>query len=117
VHGSPKCPVEARERDVQYYESSSGACPFRTWRASIRDRKARGAIDARITRLRAGNFGVSKSVGGGVSESVIDIGPGYRIYYGIDQDVIVLLCAGDKSTQPADIELAKNLWDDYKGRK
>lgn len=109
--------MEARERNVQYYESSSSACQFRKWRNSIKDRKARGAIDARITRLRAGNFGKSKSVGGGVSESVIDIGPGYRIYYGIDQYVIVLLCAGDKSTQPADIELAKNLWSDYQERK
>ena len=72
-------------------------------------------IDARIARLRSGNFGDSKPIGGGASENRIHYGPGYRIYYGVDgKDVILLLYGGDKSSQDADIKLAQQYWDDYK---
>ena len=108
--------MQAREREVEYYDGPAG-CPFADWRRGITDNKLKQAVDARITRLRAGNPGVSRSVHGGVLESVISMGPGYRIYYGIDGDTIVLLCAGDKSTQATDIEMAKRLWAEYKGRK
>ena len=80
------------------------------------DRDLKAAVDARIARLRAGNFGDSKSVGKGVSESRIDLGPGYRIYYGVAGDDIILLCAGDKSSQDSDIERAQDFWNDYKER-
>jgi putative addiction module killer protein len=61
-----------------------------------------------------GNFGDSKPVGGGVEELRIDLGPGYRIYFGRDgKTVVVLLCAGGKSTQSRDIETAKAFWRDY----
>ena len=40
---------------------------------------------------------------------------GYRIYYGIEkQTVILLLCAGDKSSQKKDITLAKKYWQEFK---
>ena len=39
----------------------------------------------------------------GSSELVIDFGPGYRVYFGLDGDRVVLLGGGDKSSQPADI--------------
>jgi putative addiction module killer protein len=40
----------------------------------------------------------------------IDFGPGYRVYYIQRGEVaIILLCAGDKSTQDKDIQRAKNL--------
>lgn len=68
-------------------------------------------------RIRTGNFGKCKPVGEGVSESKVNFGPGFRIYYGIDGDLIVLLCGGDKSFQDDDIKRAKRLWRDYKNRK
>lgn len=43
----------------------------------------------------------------------IDYGPGYRVYFGEDGDLVVLLCGGDKSTQKKDIETAKAFWKDY----
>src|SRR5712692_5756921 len=94
----------------------SGACPFREWREGIGDRDLKAIIDARIARLRAGNFGDSKSVGEGVSEARIDVGPGYRIYYGLDGDKLILLGGGDKSGQDWDIPLAQGSWKDYKER-
>jgi putative addiction module killer protein len=56
-------------------------------------------------------------VGEGVNELRISFGPGYRIYYALESNsVILLLCGGDKSTQDKDIKLAKGYWDDY-GRR
>jgi putative addiction module killer protein len=49
-----------------------------------------------------------KPVGAGVSELRVDYGPGYRIYFcRRGEDVILLLCGGDKSTQDSDIRKAK----------
>lgn len=57
-----------------------------------------------------GNLGDVKPVGEGVSEARIHYGPGYRLYFCQQGDVvIVLLCGGDKSTQNKDIEKAKEL--------
>lgn len=67
-----------------------------------------------MLRLRLGNFGDAKSVGGGVYELRVDLGPGYRIYYGLEGiRVVVLLVGGDKATQTKDIESAKAYWADY----
>jgi putative addiction module killer protein len=109
--------MEGRKQEVLYYTDLSGRCPFRNWRTGITDEKAKAAIDARIARFRGGNFGDSAPIGAGASESRIDLGPGFRIYYGRDDDTIVLLCGGDKSTQPGDIRQAKIFWTDYKKRK
>jgi putative addiction module killer protein len=48
------------------------------------------------------------SLGDGVSELRFDFGPGYRIYYTMRGDVVViLLCGGDKASQARDIARAK----------
>ena len=47
-------------------------------------------------------------------ESKIDLGPGYRVYYAIQGETIVLLCGGDKSSQDEDIRRAKSFWQDYR---
>jgi putative addiction module killer protein len=76
----------------------------------LRDRQGRAKILARIDRLEDGNPGNTRSVGGGVVEMKIDFGPGYRVYcVQRGEDVIVLLCGGDKSTQDKDIKRAKVL--------
>jgi putative addiction module killer protein len=108
--------MEARERKILYYKTILAAQPFRDWRTGVTDKDTKAAIDARIARLRGGNFGDSRPIGGGASENRVDFGPGYRIYYGVSGDDIVLLCAGDKSTQGADIERAKTYWTDFKTR-
>jgi putative addiction module killer protein len=56
--------------------------PFAEWLASLKDIRAVAIIRARLNRIRLGNFGDCRSVGGGVEELRIDFGPGYRIYYG-----------------------------------
>jgi putative addiction module killer protein len=83
---------------------------FRKWLDSLRDRKARARIQARIDRLTLGNFGDARSVGEGVGELRIDYGPGYRIYFlRRGNTAVILLCGGDKHTQAADIAWARKV--------
>ena len=83
---------------------------FDKWASGLRDRRAAKAIAKRLTRVAAGNFGDAASVGHGVSELKINVGQGYRMYYTIrQQTVVILLCGGDKSTQDKDIKQAKKL--------
>ena len=52
----------------------------------------------------------SKSIGERVSEIRVHYGPGYRLYYTVwRQSVIVLLCGGDKGSQQEDIRRAARL--------
>lgn len=81
---------------------------FIAWLTALRDVQARARITKRIDRLAEGNFGDAKSVGDGVSELRFDFGPGYRVYYTLRGNVVViLLCGGDKSSQARDIARAK----------
>ena len=59
-----------------------------------------------------------RGVGEGVLEYRIDWGPGYRVYFGRDGDVLViLLTGGTKKRQQRDIETAKGMWEDYRRRR
>ncbi len=76
----------------------------------MRDLNARAAIRNRLVKVEAGNLGNIKSVGGRVSEMKIDVGQGYRVYFTLRENVIVLLlCMGDKSSQANDIKLARSI--------
>ena len=83
---------------------------FGAWIRSLRDMQGRAVIARRIERLAAGNFGDHKSVGGGVSELRVQFGPGYRVYYTLrGNELVVLLCGGDKGSQHRDIARAREL--------
>ena len=83
---------------------------YAKWFEKLRDPQARARILVRVRRLSLGNPGDVRSVGDGVSEMRIDYGPGYRVYFTWQGDVIVvLLIGGDKRTQQRDIEKAKTL--------
>ena len=80
----------------------------------LRDERAKSRIALRLGRLQLGNYGDVKPVGQGVSEIRIDYGPGYRVYYKQrGQELIILLCGGDKSTQEKDIVRAKHIAAEY----
>ncbi len=88
---------------------------FSFWLSKLKDIKGKISILRRIDRLRNGNFGDHKSLGENISELKIQSGPGYRVYYTRKgNEIIVLLVAGDKSTQVADIKKAKDLAKEYK---
>ena len=74
------------------------------------DSSVKVRVLARLSRVELGNFGDHCSVGDGVSELRLFFGAGYRIYYmQRGNQVVIVLCAGDKSTQIKDIQLAKKI--------
>ena len=78
--------------------------------SKLRDARGKAKIAARIDRLAQGNPGDVAPVGEGVSEMRIHFGPGYRLYFSRRGDeIVILLCGGDKSTQKRDIKLALKL--------
>jgi putative addiction module killer protein len=80
---------------------------FKGWFESLKDETTKDRIDARIKRAENGNFGDVKSVGGGIYEMRFKKLV-YRLYYfESGKQLYWLLAGGDKSTQNADIELAK----------
>jgi len=68
--------------------------------------------------VKNGNFSNAKGVGAGIEELRLDFGPGYRIYFGRDGAVLVILLGGGtKKRQQDDIALAQAKWNEYKQRK
>ena len=83
---------------------------FDRWLRDLGDRKARARILARLESAQLGNLGDTRAVGTGVREMRVHFGPGYRVYFAQrGRIVLVLLCGGDKSTQPRDIVRAQRL--------
>jgi putative addiction module killer protein len=75
-------------------------------------------VTVALARLEQGNTSNVKTVGEGVQEYRIDWGPGYRVYFGLDGDtLVILLTGGKKKRQQRDIAEAKELWTDYKRRR
>ena len=104
----------AKPRRVIVYSTDDATEPFTDWLEGLRDVVGRKRVLARIARLAQGNLGDCHPVGEGVSELRLFFGPGYRVYFGEHEgDLVVLLCGGDKGTQPQDIKTAKNYWKEY----
>jgi putative addiction module killer protein len=83
---------------------------FIRWFDAMRDRKGQTIIARRIERVAGGNLGDVKSLGGGLHELRIAFGPGYRIYFTFEDDVlVVLLTGGDKSSQKRDMVAAREM--------
>ncbi|EJI4682339.1 type II toxin-antitoxin system RelE/ParE family toxin [Salmonella enterica] len=83
---------------------------FSDWLLSLKDSRAKARVLARIDRMKMGNFGDSELIGDGLSEARIHYGPGYRVYFMQQGEVVVvLLCGGDKNSQSKDIKKAKQI--------
>ena len=103
--------------EIQRYRRPDGSAPFDEWYGSVPDLAGRLRVMERIYRMAEGNFGDRVAVGEGVFELRIHFGPGYRIYYGRQGEVLVLLlCAGSKKSQTTDIVNAKRYWREWKAR-
>ena len=82
---------------------------FRAWHAGLKDLRAAKIIAQRIVRIQSGLMGDVKHFDG-IGEVRIDYGPGYRVYFVQQGDVlIILLCGGNKGSQSRDIARAKQL--------
>ncbi len=106
--------MEPQERKILHY-TLAGKDLYAEWLDGLRDISGRTMVVRRVERVEDGNFGDHSPVGDGVWELRIDFGPGYRVYYGEDGPVIVMLiCGGDKKSQRKDIRLARRLWQNYR---
>lgn len=104
--------IEIRE----YIDRESGS-PFAKWFDRLNAPAAAKVVTA-LVRMEQGNLSNTKGVGGGVIECWIDFGPGYRVYFGKDGDVlIILLGGGTKKRQQTDIQNARTFWREYRLRK
>jgi len=102
---------------VREYITEAGKSSFAKWFSRLNS-PAAVKVTTALERITQGNFSSAKAVGAGVSEYKIDFGPGYRIYFGRDGEMLVILLAGgSKKDQSKDIETAKAYWADYKKRK
>jgi len=83
---------------------------FSTWLHELNDNQAKARIKARIERASKGNFGDWSPEGGEVRAMRINYGPGYRLYFTVrGNQIVLLLCGGDKHSQKADIKQANKL--------
>ncbi|WP_044206632.1 type II toxin-antitoxin system RelE/ParE family toxin [Pectobacterium odoriferum] len=85
--------------------------------AEEKNPRAASKVGIRIDRAEKGNFGDHKFERDGVWEIKVDYGPGYRVYYAIEGDKMILLFTGDdKSSQSKDLDKAVQYWRDYQKR-
>lgn len=92
----------------------NGRSPYAEWHDSL-DNVTTERVDRYLRRLEQGNFGAAKALQDGVFELRLDIGPGYRVYYGREgRAIIILLGGGSKRRQDADIAAAVERWKRYK---
>lgn len=103
--------------EIRRYVTRRGKDVIGDWLANLDDMQARARVAARIDRLAVGNFGDCRRLREAVSELRIDWGPGYRVYFTmLGRTSVLLLCAGDKRKQSADIKRAIAHLRDYKER-
>ena len=103
--------------EIREYLDDRGRSPFGRWFNGL-DAGAAARVRTSLARMEAGNLSNMRGVGRGVLECRINVGPGYRVYFGRDGDpLIVLLGGGTKARQRRDIERARELWQEYRRRK
>ena len=105
-------------KKVDYYVTNSDKAPFLDWIDGL-DTKSQIVIDRFIQRVAQGGARKSvKNLKDGVFEIKIQYASGFRVYFGEDDNkVILLLVGGDKKTQNRDIKKAKEYWSDYAKQK
>ena len=103
--------------EIRHYLTTDEEDVYLDWLRKLRDVIAKIAVNRRVTRIELGNFGDHKFCRDGVWELRIDVGAGYRVYYAVSgQEIVLLLCGGNKRTQDADIDRACGYWQDWQRR-
>ena len=103
--------------EVREYVDANGRNHYRRWIAKLDANVAARVINA-VLRIGEGNFSNVKPEGEGVSALRLNFGPGYRIYFGQDgKEIVILLAGGTKHLQQNDIQLARQLWHQYRQHK
>ncbi len=103
--------------EIREYIDTNGHNNFERWFNRL-NTVAALKVRRYLARLENANFSRVEGVGGGVLECKINLGPGYRVYFGKDGvKLIILLAGGTKKRQQNDIKQARELWQEYKKRR
>lgn len=111
--------IRMKKYELETYETEKGKSPFQEWIDGIKDKTAKRKLYAKLERARFGHFGDVKNIKGTkrIFEMREHYGAGYRIFYSIIENKIVLLLAGSiKRDQNKAIEQAKKHLADYERR-
>ncbi len=101
-------------KQIKFYQLENGKEPVKEWLLSL-DLSVRVKVVKRLERIYDDNFGDYKQIAPNLYELRFFFGKGYRIYYTIKNNIIViLLYAGDKSDQKKDIKIAKSYLENIK---
>ena len=102
---------------VIFYATPIGRVPVREWLESFRDQSTRVRTEPRIDRLRMGNAGDRRALGGGLLELRLHVGAGYRVYHSeVGDSLLVLLTGGDKSSRSSGIVRAREYLREFQSR-
>ena len=82
-----------KEFVLKNYIDNNGKEPIIDWLKSL-DGTMRKRVLLRLDRLKNGNFGDYKQINDDLYELRFKFGTGYRIYYTIQNDTIILLING-----------------------
>ena len=98
-------------KKIEIYRTADGKTPFLDWIDSLSE-EIQARIMKTVKRLgEGGSKNIVKALGDGIFELKMHFGPGHRVYFGEEKNVIlILLTGGDKGTQKRDIEKAKEYW-------
>ena len=96
--------------NLKIYSDEKGKEPFVEWLEKL-PKSDRARIKVRLDRVKEGNFGDFKNLNE-ISELRFNFSSGYRLYFTIVNDIIILL-GGNKKSQSKDIEKAKLYKKDY----
>lgn len=100
-------------RLIEYYRAQNGALPYKEWLETL-PWKIAARIDAYVDRVALGGSKTNlKPIRDEMYEIKIDIGQGYRVYFGRNNLAVILLYGGNKSSQSRDIEMALKYWRDF----
>ncbi len=100
-------------KSIRTYKTKQGKCPYREWLKTL-DYSIQARVQKRLERVEQGNYGDFKVLDSEISELRFTFGAGYRIYFTeIQNEIVILFCGGDKSTQTNDIKKAKEFYQDY----
>jgi putative addiction module killer protein len=95
--------IYIKKYQIRVYLRDDGKAPFNEWIQGL-DSSIRARMNARIARFEDGHFGDCKPVGDGIFEARFFFGAGYRIYFYISEnEIVLLLMGGSKATQAKDI--------------
>ena len=106
--------------EIEVYRTADVVAPFQIWIEDLKDKTAKTKLTARLIRAQGGNLGDWKAIKGarGLLELREHSGPGYRVFFSIvGQTVILLLAGSTKQDQERTIAKAKDYLADYLRRK